>query len=154
MWLMKKLVFQTSHMADTSKTNCNYNQMTTQLKPRQQSVKTTEKTWSKLYLTKLKPGSHRLLCHLARKWIGFYSCQGLHRTIEGSDPQWEELRSCDCVCRGHMVMGDSFNTSLFKQTFQRVFSKDVKNEFRMAFSGNVEVKVIICQILSRHCSSS
>jgi len=38
-------------------------------------------------------------------------------------------------------MGDSFNTSLFKQTFQRVFSKDVKNEFRMAFSGNVEVKV-------------
>ena len=46
------------------------------------------------------------------------------------------------VCRGHMVMGDSFNTSLFKQTFQRVFSKDVKNEFRMAFSGNIEVKVI------------
>jgi len=40
-----------------------------------------------------------------------------------------------------MVMADSFNTSLFKQTFQRVFSKDVKNEFRMAFSGNVEVKV-------------
>jgi len=40
-----------------------------------------------------------------------------------------------------MVMGDSFNTSLFKQTFQRVFSKDVKNEFRMAFSGNIEVKV-------------
>jgi len=38
-------------------------------------------------------------------------------------------------------MGDSFNTSLFKQTFQRVFSKDVKNEFRMAFSGNIEVKV-------------
>ena len=38
-------------------------------------------------------------------------------------------------------MGDSFNTSLFKQTFQRVFSKDLKNEFRMAFSGNVEVKV-------------
>ena len=38
-------------------------------------------------------------------------------------------------------MGDSFNTSLFKQTFQRVFSKDVKNEFRMTFSGNVEVKV-------------
>jgi len=47
------------------------------------------------------------------------------------------------VCRGHMVMGDSFNTSLFKQTFQRVFSKDSKNEFRMAFSGNIEVKVIV-----------
>ncbi len=40
-----------------------------------------------------------------------------------------------------MVMGDSFNTSLFKQTFQRVFSKDAKNEFRMAFGANLEVKV-------------
>ena len=38
-------------------------------------------------------------------------------------------------------MGDSFNTSLFKQTFQRVFSKDSKNEFKMAFQGTVEVKV-------------
>lgn len=38
-------------------------------------------------------------------------------------------------------MGDSFNTSLFKQTFQRVFSKDVKNEFRMAFGANLEIKV-------------
>ena len=39
-----------------------------------------------------------------------------------------------------MVMGDSFNTSLFKQTFQRVLSKDLKNEFKMAFGGNVEIK--------------
>lgn len=37
-------------------------------------------------------------------------------------------------------MGDSYNTSLFKQSFQRVFSKDVKTEFKMAFSGNVEIK--------------
>jgi protein transport protein SEC23 len=42
---------------------------------------------------------------------------------------------------GHMVMGDSFNTSLFKQTFQRVFSKDAKSEFKMAFGATVEVKV-------------
>ena len=42
---------------------------------------------------------------------------------------------------GHMVMGDSFNTSLFKQTFQRVFSKDAKGEFKMAFGATVEVKV-------------
>lgn len=41
---------------------------------------------------------------------------------------------------GHMVMGDSFNTSLFKQTFQRVFSKDAKGEFKMAFGATVEVK--------------
>jgi len=50
------------------------------------------------------------------------------------------------------VIGDSFNTSLFKQTFQRVFSKDSKNEFRMAFSGNIEVKVIAHTMLFRHIS--
>ena len=27
-----------------------------------------------------------------------------------------------------MVMGDSFNSALFKQTFQRVFAKDSKEE--------------------------
>lgn len=40
-----------------------------------------------------------------------------------------------------MVMGDSFNTSLFKQTFQKVFAKDNKNEYRMNFGGTIEVKV-------------
>uniref|UniRef100_A0A8D0CJR9 Protein transport protein SEC23 n=1 Tax=Scleropages formosus TaxID=113540 RepID=A0A8D0CJR9_SCLFO len=45
-----------------------------------------------------------------------------------------------CHCSGHIVMGDSFNTSLFKQTFQRVFSKDYNNEFRMAFGATLEVK--------------
>ncbi len=42
---------------------------------------------------------------------------------------------------GHMVMGDSFNTSLFKQTFQKVFAKDNKNEYRMNFGATIEVKV-------------
>lgn len=39
-----------------------------------------------------------------------------------------------------MVMGDSFNSSLFKQTFQRVFAKDHKKELKMAFNGTLEVK--------------
>lgn len=43
--------------------------------------------------------------------------------------------------RGYMVMGDSFNTALFKQTFQRVFSKDMRGEFKMAFCATLEVKV-------------
>lgn len=43
--------------------------------------------------------------------------------------------------RGHMVMGDSFNTSLFKQTFQRVFNKGFNGDFRMAFGASLEVKV-------------
>lgn len=40
-----------------------------------------------------------------------------------------------------MVMADSFNTSLFKQTFQRVFTKDVQGSFKMAFAATLEVKV-------------
>ena len=40
-------------------------------------------------------------------------------------------------------MGDSFNTSLFKQTFQKVFAKDNKNEYRMSFGATIEVKVNI-----------
>lgn len=39
-----------------------------------------------------------------------------------------------------MVMGDSFNSSLFKQTFQRVFAKDQKGDYKMAFNGTLEVK--------------
>ncbi|WAR20247.1 SC23A-like protein [Mya arenaria] len=65
--------------------------------------------------------------------IDIYSCAldqtGLH-----------EMKFCSRYTGGHMVMGDSFNTSLFKQTFQRVFSKDAKGEFKMAFGGTVEVK--------------
>lgn len=40
-----------------------------------------------------------------------------------------------------MFMGDAFDTALFKQTFQRVFAKDSKEEFRMAFGASIEVKV-------------
>ena len=39
-----------------------------------------------------------------------------------------------------MVMGDSFNSSLFKQTFQRVFVKDANDNFKMAFNAMMEVK--------------
>lgn len=41
---------------------------------------------------------------------------------------------------GHMVMGDSFNSSLFKQTFQRVFARDSNNDLKMAFNATIEVK--------------
>uniref|UniRef100_A0A8C2JSN7 Protein transport protein SEC23 n=1 Tax=Cyprinus carpio TaxID=7962 RepID=A0A8C2JSN7_CYPCA len=51
-----------------------------------------------------------------------------------------EIKCLSNLTGGHIVMGDSFNTSLFKQTFQRVFSKDYNGEFRMAFGGTFEVK--------------
>uniref|UniRef100_A0AAR2JBT1 Protein transport protein SEC23 n=1 Tax=Pygocentrus nattereri TaxID=42514 RepID=A0AAR2JBT1_PYGNA len=51
-----------------------------------------------------------------------------------------EMKCLSNLTGGHIVMGDSFNTSLFKQTFQRVFSKDYNGEFHMAFGGVLEVK--------------
>uniref|UniRef100_A0A8C7RLI1 Protein transport protein SEC23 n=1 Tax=Oncorhynchus mykiss TaxID=8022 RepID=A0A8C7RLI1_ONCMY len=51
-----------------------------------------------------------------------------------------EMKCLSNLTGGHIAMGDSFNTSLFKQTFQRVFSKDHNGEFRMAFGGTLEVK--------------
>ena len=45
---------------------------------------------------------------------------------------------------GHMVLGDSFNTSLFKQTWQKAFAKDAHGQhFKMAFNASFEVKVTV-----------
>ena len=51
-----------------------------------------------------------------------------------------EMKSCCNTTGGHLVMGDSFGSSLFKQTFQRVFAKDARNEYKMAFNALLEVK--------------
>lgn len=65
--------------------------------------------------------------------IDIYACAldqvGLH--------EMKYLANCT---GGLMVMGDSFNTSLFKQSFQRVFAKDSRNEFKMSFGATVEIK--------------
>ena len=52
-----------------------------------------------------------------------------------------------------MVMADSFNTSLFKQTFQRVFTKDVQGSFKMAFAATLEVKVQTTADLSQEVTA-
>ena len=41
---------------------------------------------------------------------------------------------------GHVVMGDSFNSTLFKQTYQRVFDKDTNGHLKMGFNATLEVK--------------
>lgn len=51
-----------------------------------------------------------------------------------------EMKCCPNLTGGYMVMGDSFNTSLFKQTFQRVFGRDFQGNLRMAFGAVLEVK--------------
>jgi len=40
----------------------------------------------------------------------------------------------------HMMMGDLFNSSLFKQTFQRIFVTDAKGDLKIAFNAILEVK--------------
>ncbi|CAL8298326.1 unnamed protein product [Arctogadus glacialis] len=51
-----------------------------------------------------------------------------------------EMKCCPNHTGGYMVMADSFNTSLFKQTFQRVFAKDEQGAFKMAFAATLEIK--------------
>jgi len=51
-----------------------------------------------------------------------------------------EMKFCPNMTGGHIVLGDSFNSSLFKQTYQRVFSRNEKGELRMAFNATLEVK--------------
>lgn len=52
-----------------------------------------------------------------------------------------EMKFLTNLTGGYMVMGDSFNTSLFKQTFQRVFAKDQRGDYNMAFNATFEIKV-------------
>lgn len=51
-----------------------------------------------------------------------------------------EMKQCCNSTGGHMVMGDSFNSSLFKQTYQRVFAVDARNDLKMAFNATLEIK--------------
>ncbi|VDD90831.1 unnamed protein product [Enterobius vermicularis] len=52
-----------------------------------------------------------------------------------------EMRSCFNTTTGNVVMGDSFSSSLFKQTYQRVFEKDGKGHLKMGFNATMEIKV-------------
>jgi len=52
----------------------------------------------------------------------------------------QEMKSCVNYTGGYMFMGDAFETALFKQSFQKVFSKDAKDEFKMAFGATMEIK--------------
>jgi len=51
-----------------------------------------------------------------------------------------EMKSTCNTTGGHMVLGDSFGSTLFKQTFQMVFAKDSKQNYKMAFNAIFEVK--------------
>ncbi|CAH8428574.1 unnamed protein product [Schistosoma turkestanicum] len=65
--------------------------------------------------------------------IDIFSCSldqtGLH-----------ELRYLTNYTGGHMIMGDSFASNLFQQTYRRVFNKDATGSFLMGLAGQMEVK--------------
>ncbi|KIH68911.1 Sec23/Sec24 beta-sandwich domain protein [Ancylostoma duodenale] len=51
-----------------------------------------------------------------------------------------EMKNCFNSTGGNVVMGDSFNSSLFKQTYQRAFDKDANGQLKMGFNATMEVK--------------
>jgi len=65
--------------------------------------------------------------------VDIYSCSldqtGLH-----------EMKYLPNATGGNIVMGDSFDSSLFKTSFQRVFTKDSNENLKMAFNCILEVK--------------
>jgi protein transport protein SEC23 len=42
---------------------------------------------------------------------------------------------------GYMILADSFNMSLFKQSFHRVFAKDEQGHLQMGFNATFDVQV-------------
>ncbi|XP_074599524.1 transport protein Sec23 [Brevipalpus obovatus] len=65
--------------------------------------------------------------------IDIYSCcldqTGLH-----------EMKCCANLTGGHIIMGDTFDSSLFKTSFQRVFDKNADGNLKMAFNAILDVK--------------
>lgn len=51
-----------------------------------------------------------------------------------------EMKYCVNSTGGLMIMGDSFDSSLFKTSFQRIFAKDGEGCLKMAFNAVLEIK--------------
>ena len=52
-----------------------------------------------------------------------------------------EMKSCYSQTNGHVVMADSFKSTLFQQSFKKVFEKDANGFLKMGFNATMEVKV-------------
>ena len=51
-----------------------------------------------------------------------------------------EMSSCVNKTGGLMIMADSFNTSIFKQSFQRIFAKNADGSLTMAFNATLDIQ--------------
>ena len=51
------------------------------------------------------------------------------------------MKSLPNSTNGVMVLSDAFTTSIFKQSFLRIFSKDEQGNLEMAFNATFDVQV-------------
>ncbi|SAL98270.1 hypothetical protein [Absidia glauca] len=51
-----------------------------------------------------------------------------------------EMKSMVNSTGGFMILADSFNTAIFKQSFQRMFQKDAQGQLRMGFNATTDVQ--------------
>jgi protein transport protein SEC23 len=51
------------------------------------------------------------------------------------------MKSLFTNTNGHVIMADSFESTLFKQSFAKVFEKDADGQLKMGFNATMEVKV-------------
>lgn len=52
-----------------------------------------------------------------------------------------EMKSMSNSTNGVMVLSDSFATSIFKQSFLRMFNKDDQDQLQMGFNATLDVQV-------------
>ena len=52
-----------------------------------------------------------------------------------------EMKTLANYTNGYMILADSFNMSLFKQSFHRVFAKDEQGHLQMGFNATFDVQV-------------
>jgi protein transport protein SEC23 len=54
-----------------------------------------------------------------------------------------EMKSLANFTNGAIVIADSFTTSIFKQSFLRLFTKDADGHLQMGFNATFDVQVIM-----------
>ena len=60
----------------------------------------------------------------------------------------DEMKNLVNQTGGYMVLADSFTTSIFRQSFQRMFEKDEAGNLNMGFNADLEV---LCTSHMRVC---
>lgn len=62
-----------------------------------------------------------------------------------------EMKSMPNSTNGVIVLSDSFATSIFKQSFLRMFNKDDQDQLQMGFNATLDVQVIVISSPSGPC---